>query len=103
MKSVSDFVREMKSKGYSSKSQARLKGKSGIMHDVNLFLQKKGEPSIVIMRSAGKDTTLEIIKAHLIGVDLGAAAYYVTGKNSDPDPVGEKLLKEYRIACLSPD
>jgi hypothetical protein len=101
MKSMTGFLREMKKNGYSVRTGTRLKGKSGTMHEVDIIFEKKeGGDGVVLMKSRGKDVSLEIIQAFLTGVDLGAMAVYVTGRNVDA--VGRKLLKEYKMSRLSP-
>jgi len=101
MKSMKGFLGEMEKNGYSVRTGARLKGKSGTVHKVDvLFEKKEGGGGVVLVKSRGKDANLEIIQAFLTGVDLGATAVYVTDRNVDA--LGRKLLRDYKMSHLSP-
>jgi len=78
-----------------------LKGKSGITHTVDILAEKRGKRErIILMKTRGKEASLEIIKAFLTATDAGAKAVYVTDRSIDA--TSKALLKEYKMPHLGP-
>ena len=99
MKSMNGFLRQMERKGYAVKTGDRLRGKSGTTYDLDVIVEKDGEERIILVKSKGREASIEIIQAFIIGIDLGAKPFYVTGV--EVDAVGKRLLRDYKMSRLT--
>ena len=97
--SVHEFVEDLKKHGYSVKFNARVKGMSGQVHQVDGLAEHAKEKTIVWLEKRG-DPTAEIIGIFAIAYDAGAEACYV----ADSRELGEeerKLAESYKMRLLA--
>ena len=97
---VSEFVEDLKKQGYDIKINAQIKGKSGLVHQVDgLAIHAKNGNRIIVWLEKRGDTTTEIIQIFAIAYDSGAEACYVVNKELNEED--RKLAEFYKMKLLA--
>ncbi|MDH2901654.1 MAG: hypothetical protein PXY39_11865 [archaeon] len=101
MITVSEFVEDLKKQGYDIKFNAQIKGKSGLVHQVDGLAKhaKNGKKIIVWLEKHG-DTAIEIIQIFAIAYDADADPCYVVDRELGEEE--RRLAEYYKMKLLLP-
>ncbi len=101
MLSLLEFVEELRKKGYSVEFNAKIKGESGHVHEVDGLaeLVEKHRKRLILWLDERKDSLAEIIAAFAIAYDTGAEPCYAIGR--EPSEEARKLADTYKLRLLA--
>lgn len=100
MNTVNEFIDDLKSRGYSVKFDASIKGESGTTHHVDVLAMNSRGKKVIGQKRGTKAAAVELINTFVVALDSGADAFYVVNKEIDEQ--GQRLAGEYKIALLTP-
>lgn len=101
MMSLREFVEQLQRKGYSVKFNAKIKGDSGHVHEVDGLAERIEEHRrrLILWLDERKDEMVEIIEAFAIAYDTGAEPCYAL--DSEPSNEARKLAETYKLRLLA--
>ena len=99
MKSIHEFIEDLKKRGYSVKFDASVKGKSGALHRVDVLAESPKGKKIVGLEKHGKEIAVEIMNTFVVALDGEAEACYIVDRKLDEE--NRKLAEHYRITLLT--
>jgi hypothetical protein len=99
VRSIHEFIVDLKEQGYSVQFDASVKGKSGVVHHVDVLAESPEGKKIVGLERHGKETAVEILNAFVVALDGEAEACYIVDRNLDEED--RNLAEHYKITLLT--
>ncbi|MCL5067239.1 MAG: hypothetical protein M1368_02655 [Thaumarchaeota archaeon] len=105
LRSLREFIEDLKKQGYSLKFDVSVKGKSGTPHHVDLLAdnkragRRKGKKIIGLEKHREGNSSFEIIRTFAIAYDLGAEPCYIVDKPRENEE-DKMLLERYNMKLI---
>lgn len=99
MTELNEFVKNLEREGYSIEYNTQIKGASGVSHRVDGLARGSRNSKMILWLEKRADSTIEIIKAFAISLDVGAEPCLVLdGGIGEED---RKLADSYKMRLLT--